>query len=201
MIEFGVGRGGGLVALEDYASEYGRSAGIEVEVYGFDLRSGLPTPEDYRDLSYVWRRGGFTMDVDATQRRLKSAKLILGDVRHTVPEFLRQCPAPAGFISFDLDYYSSTLPAFEIFKASDAQILPRVCCYFDDIVTDGHMFHCDSVGELLAIREFNETSGADQKLCPAHMINPPFVSAAPWVNQFWIYHRFTHSGYNTYIGI
>src|SRR5215469_11535141 len=100
VIEFGVGTGGGLAMLEAYAAELGRRAGIEVEVYGFDTGHGLPASSDYRDLGYVWQRGAYQMDVDGLKSRLKSAKLVLGDVRDTVPEFGRSEHAPVGFISF-----------------------------------------------------------------------------------------------------
>ncbi len=106
VIEFGVARGEGLLAMEAYATTLGAAAGIDVEVYGFDLGSGLPSPNDYRDLGYVWKRGaGVEVDVATLQSRLTSAKLILGDVRKTVAEFLKTTAAPVGFISFDLDYY------------------------------------------------------------------------------------------------
>ena len=134
--EFGVASGDGLLALERYAAELGARAGIEVEVYGFDFGQGLPAPLDYRDLGYVWKRGAYQMDVDKLKKRLKSAKLLLGDVRETVVEFLRSEHAPIGFISFDLDYYSSTTAAFQLFTGEDHALLPRVICYFDDIVSD-----------------------------------------------------------------
>jgi len=60
VIEFGVATGGGLLALEKYAAELGREAGIQVEVYGFDTGEGLPAAtSDYRDLAYVWKQGTY----------------------------------------------------------------------------------------------------------------------------------------------
>jgi hypothetical protein len=41
-------------------------------------------------------------------------------------EFLSNKHAPVGFISFDLDFYSSTTAAFELFTAEDNAVLPRV---------------------------------------------------------------------------
>jgi hypothetical protein len=118
-----------------------------------------------------------------------------------VSEFLRAEHAPIGFISFDLDYYSSTSAAFQVFSAPDGTILPRVLCYFDDIISDGHQLHCDSVGELLAIREFNERVDSGHTLAPFGIMDAKFVFSALWTQQLWIYHRFKHPDYNTYIGI
>lgn len=201
VIEFGVATGGGLLALESYAAEFGKQAGIEVEVYGFDTGFGLPGPSDYRDLGYVWKRGAYRMDVEGLKAQLKSAKLLLGDVRDTVAEFLRTEHAPIGFISFDLDYYSSTASAFRIFEASDQFLLPRTVCYFDDVVSDGHQLHCDQVGELLAIREFNRDSARGDRLAPFGLMNADLLFPALWMQQLWVYHRFEHPSYNTYIGL
>jgi hypothetical protein len=200
VIEFGVGAGSGLLRLETYAAKLGSRAGIQVEVYGFDTGAGLPTASDYRDLGYVWKRGQYQMDVAGLRAKLSSARLVLGDVRHTVPEFLRSQHAPIGFISFDLDYYSSTKAAFEVFSASDRAMLPRVLCYFDDVVSDGHQLHCDYVGELLAIREFNQSTDGSSTLAPIGVLNANLLYPAVWTQQLWVYHRFQHSQYNTYIG-
>lgn len=200
VIEFGVGAGDGLVLLEAYAAELGRRAGIEVEVYGFDTGHGLPASSDYRDLGYAWQPGAYQMDVDGLNSRLKSAKLVLGDVRDTVPEFGRSEHAPIGFISFDLDYYSSTKAALAIFAAPPVALLPRVICYFDDVTSDGHQLHCDNTGELLAIREFNEQNVGSQTLAPIAALNADLLFPAIWMQQLWVYHRFQHPDYNRYIG-
>ena len=202
VVEFGVAGGAGLMALERYALEIGKANGIEVEVYGFDLGSGLPAPSDYRDLSYVWKRGAYEMeDPDGLRRRLKIARLLLGDVEETVPQFVAARHAPVGFISFDLDFYSSTTNAFRIFSCSDEHLLPRVFCYFDDIVSDGHQLHCEAVGELLAIREFNEKSPEQSGLLECPILNSGTVFPANWEHQLRVYHRFDHRDYNTYIGL
>jgi hypothetical protein len=201
VVEFGVAGGAGLVALERYALEIGKAYGIEVEVYGFDLGSGLPAPSDYRDLGYVWKRGAYKMgDPDSLRKRLKIARLLLGDVEETVPQFLAAHHAPVGFISFDLDFYSSTMNAFRIFSCPDEHLLPRIFCYFDDIVSDGHQLHCEEVGELLAIREFNENSNRESSLLACPILKSGTVFPAVWQDQLRVYHRFEHRDYNTYIG-
>lgn len=200
LVEFGVATGGGLLALESYAAEFGRRAGIDVEVYGFDTGSGLPEVSDYRDLGYIWQRGAYAMDVAGLKRRLKSAKLILGDVRQTVAGFVSTPHAPIGFISFDLDYYTSTAAALQILTGPDEAYLPRALCYFDDVVSNGHMLHCDETGELLAIREFNRNAKPGETLAPIHLLHGDLLYPAPWMQQIWAYHRFRHALYNTYAG-
>lgn len=200
VIEFGVGAGSGLLLLEAYAAELGRRAGIQVDVYGFDMGSGLPRALDYRDLGYIWKPGQYQMDVAGLRAKLKTAKLVLGDVQRTVPEFLRSQHPPIGFISFDLDYYSSTKAAFEVFSASDRAILPRVLCYFDDVVSNAHQLHCECTGELLAIREFNRNGDGSCTLAPIGILDADLLFPAQWTQQLWVYHRFQHPEYNTYIG-
>ena len=160
-IEFGVAGGGGLLLLEKIAAIAKKRYGVEVRVFGFDSGKGLPTPIDYRDLPYVWKTGDFEMDVAALQARLTHAELIFGDVKETAAAIWenKNLP-PIGFISFDLDLYTSTKAAFQIFESPTPQcFLPRTFCYFDDVIApygDTVEIHCDHVGELLAIREFNE---------------------------------------------
>ena len=73
----------------------------------------------------------------------------------TVPEFVRTFqPPPVGFVSIDLDLYSSTREALQIFARSDMRMLRHVPLYVDDI--DFFASH-DHAGELLAISEFNES--------------------------------------------
>jgi hypothetical protein len=199
VLEFGVASGNGLKWMEHYASELGKKYGITVEVYGFDLGTGLPPPADYRDVPYIWSSGHYRMDADLLQSQLKSAKLILGEVRETLPRFVQGQPAPIGFISFDLDYYSSTVSAFQLFDSPDQLFLPRVICYFDDVGSDGRALQCDYVGELRAIREFNERPGGCHKLCPAYIREPIVHYSADWLHKLWVYHRFSHADYNSYL--
>lgn len=200
VIEFGVAAGDGLLTLERYAAEFGKREGVEVEVYGFDLGSGLPPTVDYRDLPYVWRRGAYQMDIDGLRKRLTTAKLLLGNVQDTVLDFIKTAHAPIGFISFDLDYYSSTTAALRLFETSDQGLLPRVLCYFDDVLSDGHQLHCEEVGELLAIREFNRNAKGQYVLSPIGMGHSYIIFPALWLHQTWVYHRFQHGEYNEYIG-
>ena len=200
VVEFGVAGGSGLLEMENYALEFGRQAGITVEVYGFDLGEGLPAPSEYRDLGYFWQKGAYKMDADSLRKKLRVAKLLLGEVGETVPKFNATPHAPVGFVSFDLDFYSSTTSAFGIFDCPDDNVLPRVFTYFDDIVTDGHQIHCDDVGELLAIKEFNERSDGSFRLAAPPVLKIGTVFPALWEQQLRVYHRFHHVDYNRYIG-
>jgi hypothetical protein len=90
--------------------------------------------------------------------------------------------------------------AFRIFSCPDEQLLPRICCYFDDIVSDGHQLHCDEVGELLAIREFNNNSKGKSGILACPVLKCGTVFPAVWQDQLRFYHRFEHRDYNTFIG-
>jgi hypothetical protein len=202
VIEFGVANGEGLLTLEKYATEIGKLSGVEVEVYGFDLGTGLPPPMDHRDLPYVWQRGQYQMDEVGLKKKLKTAKLVLGDVGCEITNFIQSHHAPIGFISFDLDYYSSTSAALRLLlEAPDRGILPRIICYFDDVISDGHQLHCDRAGELLAIREFNQTTTGDAMLAATPIRDPSIMFPSNWMHQIWVYHRFNHYEYNRYIGV
>jgi hypothetical protein len=95
------------------------------------------------------------MDEAALRQRLDSRRttLVVGDVRETVPSFFRQYGAPPlGFLSMDLDLYSSTRDALGILAAPGRRMLQHVPMYFDDVE---FLFNHRFAGELLAIDEFN----------------------------------------------
>ena len=167
--------------------------------YGFDAGSGMPTPIDYRDLPYVWQPGFFEMDEAALRARLKRSELLIGDVHDTIPEFVaRDDFPPIGFVSFDLDYYSSTVAAMKLLETTAAQRLPRVYCYFDDVLGDDMEIHSRFVGELLAIEEFNRAHD-DVKVAPIHGLAHKRHIAAAWNDQIYVSHAFTHPEYDTHI--
>jgi len=200
-IEFGVAGGDGLVEMEAIARELEKALGVQIHVVGFDTGEGMPEEHDYRDLPYIWKRGLYKMDVDHVKSRLSRAELVLGNVARTVPSILeRGLAGPIGFAVFDLDYYSSTVDAFRIFDGPVGAYLPRVLCYFDDIMSGTQMYHCEEVGELLAIREFNESRPKDQKIRPAHNLIGSLPMRPAWAERIWVHHRFEHPQYETYIG-
>ena len=200
VIEFGVAGGRGLVALEEIARLASRAYGVKIEVYGFDRAVGLPKTADFRDLPYTWEEGFFEMDVDELRSRLTEARLVIGDIADTVPTFVdTHDPAPVAFVAIDLDYYSSTVDALRIFDVPESRVLPRVLCYFDDLVGEDHVLQNDLVGEALAINEFN-LDRKETKILPVTGLSAKRVLPADWNDSMLAMHRFDHPNYDTYVG-
>jgi hypothetical protein len=168
--------------------------GIGIDVYGFDTGAGLPRPRDYRDQPNMWFEGQLPMNIERVRNKLRRATLNVGLVSETVPAYLERSPAPVAFISFDLDLYSSTRDSLAILNAEHERILPRIVCYFDDII--GHSYS-DFTGERLAIREFNDSNEA-RKLCPIYGLRY-FVPRTYGQNFYWdlfyLAHTFDHPLY------
>lgn len=201
VLEFGVASGEGLIELERMGRLAREASGVAVHVYGFDTGDGLPTPQDHRDVPYFWQGGFYAMDRDGLESRLESAQLVLGNVSETVPAFLsEQGPAPIGFVSFDLDYYSSTVEALRLFEGEDASFLPRVLCYFDNVIVRHDLIlQGEHAGELLAIREFN-CEHEDMKLSAVNGLAHKRVIAAAWNDMMYALHRFGHPRYGSFVG-
>jgi hypothetical protein len=195
--ELGVAGGNGLLCLEEHARETEKALGIAIEVYGFDREAGLPDAIDYRDLPYVWPAGSFPMDRAKLAARLTRARLILGDVGTTAAQFYgTHKPAPLGAVMFDLDLYSSTAAALAILDSDSENVLPRVFCYFDDIVGYGENLFNDFTGVRLAIREFNQRHlQVGRQLCPANAFRG--LQPQYWHQQVHVCHYFKHPSYTT----
>ena len=199
-IELGVAGGNGLIAMEHAAAAIEQTLGVGVDVVGFDSGVGLPPPQDIRDLPNLWAQGDFAMDEGALRARLQRAQLRLGLVEETIPEFLTTDYAPIGFISFDLDLYSATVAAMPLLEAPHDRILPRVQCYFDDIL--GFTF-ADFNGERLAMREFNETHPQRQisPIYGARFYVPARFGNANWTEKLFMAHILDHPRYKDYDGL
>jgi hypothetical protein len=194
VIEFGVAGGSGLVALQSIAKEIAEYFRIEIDVWGFDSGNGMPETVDYRDLPHVWGGGFYQMDKEKLKSLLApKTRLVIGDVKETV-SWLRAARQPIGFASFDLDYYSSTKAALKAFELHSPTRLPRVYCYFDDIVWPEYACHNPWTGELCAIREFNETHEW-MKLSPLNMLRRMRPHAEAWNEQTYVLHDFQHPLY------
>jgi hypothetical protein len=160
VLEFGVGRGAGLLTLQDEAEHLERESGVQVQVYGFDLGPAT-LPDfigDHRDHPELWRPGDHAMDLGTLRSFLAPrTRLVLGTLAATVPAFVeRHAPPPIGFIACDLDLYSSTRDALRLLSAPGTPMLWHVPMYFDDITPfAGNRF----AGELLAVEEFNASNG------------------------------------------
>lgn len=199
VMEFGVAGGAGLRLLEQVAEEVEREEGVEIEVYGFDTGKGMPAPTDPRDLPFVWTTGQFRMPVKQVQASLKRAKLILGDVKLTVPRFLyRNYLAPIGFVAIDVDYYTSTVNVLRLLDATPEFLLPRVFIYLDDVIGDDLETHCEFVGELAAVREYNENH-TSRKIGKINALRHKRIIPAWWNDVMYVAHIFDHAKYNTYI--
>jgi len=200
VVEFGVAGGRGLLALEKIAALVERHIPIQIDVFGFDTGEGLPKPTDYRDHPNLYAAGGYKMDQAVLRDALSRAQLVLGDVATTLGPWLATKPAPVGFVSWDLDYYSSTMAAFALLEAEPASLLPRIVSYFDDIM--GLTFG-DHVGERAAIAVFN-TAHQSRKISPVYGLRhflPWPQSAALWPEMMYLAHVFDHPLYNEEDGL
>jgi hypothetical protein len=195
-IEFGVAGGNGLLELERAAAMAGELIGVEVVPLGFDTGTGMPAPVDHRDVPFVIREGYFPMDERALRERLRSAELVLGPVAETLPAWDNAGHPPVGFVAFDLDYYSSTMEAFSLLDAPPERLLPRIACYFDDVLGYGWN---DFNGERAAIGDFN-AAHAERKVAKVHGLRyelPPSEFMLPWHEKLWVAHLFDHPQYAT----
>ncbi|MBI2571288.1 MAG: hypothetical protein HYV63_30145 [Candidatus Schekmanbacteria bacterium] len=197
--ELGVFAGAGLRCMERYAARIEAIPdlhGVRIEVVGFDRGEGLPASDDPRDAPYWFEAGLFRVDIEVVRRSLRRARFLVGDVADTVSDFLALGLPPLGFVSFDLDYYRSTVDALRILAIPDQRLLPRVLCYFDDIfgVSDLTILG-PCVGEEAAIGEWN-ASNPRRPLAPVTGLRHKRPFAAPWNDQYWALHLWDHPLYN-----
>ena len=195
VIEFGVAGGHGLITLEAIAESVEQRTDVAIDVFGFDTGVGLPKPVDYRDQPNKWFEGQLPMDKERLQAKLRRAKLYLGPVAETVPAWLAEHHEPVGFVSHDLDLYTSTQHALQLFGADYDRVLPRVITYFDDIF--GHTYN-DDCGERLAIDEYNKANN-DRKLRPIYGLRyfaPRICRDELWPDGMYWAHFFEHPMYN-----
>jgi hypothetical protein len=200
VLEFGVAGGNGLLAMEQHGRQVQELTGIEIQVYGFDTGKGLTPPQDYRDMPYVFATGNYQMDVNLLRERLTYAQLVLGEVKETVAQFFEEFqPAPIAFVSFDMDYYSSTMDGLRLFaeQEDDARFLPRIFMHFDDIVGSERSMYNEFVGELAAIKDFNlqneHVKIAENRVFRNYTLN------FGWYHQSFIMHRFRHALFGHYV--
>lgn len=199
VVELGVAGGNGLLAMEDIARDVTAQLGVAIDVYGFDSATGLPKPRDYRDTPNLWSAGAYPMDIATLRQRLRSAELVAGFVEETIPAFLQREIAPIGFLSFDLDLYSSTSVAMQLLAADPARLLPRIPCYFDDILGFSYGHHN---GERLAITEFNRDHPMRQvsKIYGLRYYLPDRFRNHPWPSKLFMGHILDHPRYNDWDG-
>jgi hypothetical protein len=190
VIEFGVATGAGLMNLSRIAKKLSILYKINIMVHGFDTGKGMPPAKDFRDHPEYYQEGDFKMDFESLNKKIDlNCVLHLGELNKTIPSFLNNYKDPIGFISFDVDYYSSTIQAFEIFKAPANYFLPNTLLYFDDITLDNHNIY---QGEFLAISEYNNSS-QNSKIDHFHFLRAKRIfKNAIWIHQMYQFHNFSH---------
>ena len=200
VIECGVVTGNGLVCLDQIASIVGGHFGMSIEVVGVDSGVGLPPPIDYRDGAHIWGEGFYVMDAANVRSRLTKAELIVAPVVEGLREyFARPNLAPLGFVAMNLDYYSLTKGALDLFAALPAESrLPRIYGFFDDVLWPERACHNPWFGEMLAIREFNDEH---QSMKVAQIPNLAWMRQYPnyWNEMMYVLHDFQHPHYTRLI--
>jgi hypothetical protein len=198
-IEFGVAEGRGLLDMADVAAAVTDETSVAIEVIGFDSGAGLPTPRDYRDHPEIWAEGDFPMG-DAGHLRAAlpaGSTLMLGPVADTLPDLIDHLhDRPVGFVSFDLDLYSSTTDALRLFAARADCLLPVVVSYFDDVLGGpgriGSLFRTAAAGQLLAIEEFNCQHRLRQ-IDPLRILrHRQVLDREPWLDRMYALHVLDH---------
>lgn len=197
IVELGVGGGAGLMNLCELAGRISKLTGIEISVVGFDTGSGMPPPRDYRDHPELYQSGWYPMDQQLLVSSLPSyGRLILGPVEETVPRFLESLSprAPIGFLTLDVDYYSSASHALKVLLGPAECYLPVLPMYVDDIALATHNPAC---GELLALQEF--TAANSKRIVAFHdqLLHSRVFKHAEWLSHMYNVHVLDHPERNT----
>jgi hypothetical protein len=205
LIELGVAGGRGLLALQEVAEAVSARIPVRPRVYGFDMGSGLPDVTDLRDLPQIWKAGDYKMDFGQLKSKLHSGtELIIGPITETLARFIEHPHPPAGFVSFDMDLYTSTRDALKLLFHGDLpaeRCLPRVICYMDDIM--GVSFG-DLTGERLAIKEYNESGAPLRGIYPVYGLRYDLAwpqDRAQWPDMMFWAHFLDHPEYGAYDGL
>jgi hypothetical protein len=192
-MEFGVASGGGLLNMCEVAAKVTEATGVQFKIFGFDTGAGMPPPVDHRDHPELYREGDYPMpDRDALVKRLPSnAQLLIGPLSETIPRALASITdrSPIGYVSIDVDYYSSTKEALEIFAGPPTKYLMTTFIYFDDVLGEEHN---PWAGEQLAVREFSDTHPL-RRIERFPLIRNGRIFRRPnWLDQIWVLHVFDH---------
>lgn len=193
ILEFGVAHGSGLMNMIKIAERVTKTTNIKINIYGFDTGEGMPDPIDYRDHPEYYNTGDFPMNRELLEEKInKKAKLFIGPIKETLQDYLKHKSdkSPIGFVSVDVDYYSSTKDVIELFKAKAHFFLPLTYIYFDDIFMDNHNDKC---GELLAIKEFNEETQLRNISYHQFLENKRLFKNSNWLKQIYFLHVLDHN--------
>lgn len=192
IIEFGVASGAGLLNLQRLAARITKATNIRFDIYGFDTGQGMPPPRSYKDHPELYQAGDFPMVFDALAKNLDSnTRLIIGPLAETIVEFSSRdfSNAPIGFISIDVDYYSSSVEALKVLQMEANNLFPRIIVWLDDI---GNLSHNTRCGELAAIFEFSEQHPMRPIEKHPSLRNHRIFKNAPWIDHIYQCHVLDH---------
>jgi hypothetical protein len=191
IIEFGCAYGDGLINLCKIADVISKSTDIQFEITGFDSDCGMPELIDYRDHPEIWKQGQFLSDHDKIRKQLPdNAILVSGNIKDTLNNFMEKITpkCPLGFVSVDVDIYSSAVECLKIFNLDNPICyLPSTIVYFDDI--NDQLTNNLYTGEELAISEFNNRNTTRKlQMLPVRQNHPP----RGWHDQIYALHVLNH---------
>jgi hypothetical protein len=187
IIEFGVASGAGLFNLAYIANKLSKIYNIDYEVIGFDTGLGMPPPVDYKDHPEKYRAGDFPPLNLAKNKLPKKTKIYYGEIKETVNliKSYHEQGIKIGFVSVDVDYYSSTTSCLKSLTFDQSFYLSSTVLYFDDVYNIDHNEFC---GELLAINEFNQTNKF-RKICKMTQLKDwRIFKNAVWLDQMYFLH-------------
>ena len=189
VIEFGVASGAGLLNMCRISDQLADHYKLPVRAIGFDTGEGMPAPVDYRDHPEKYLDGDFIPhDKSRIEASLPSnASIIYGPIAENVGK-LEEILEPGdciGFVSVDVDYWSSTVDCLKVFRNPKLRFLPTTPVYFDDV---NNVDHNEFAGELLAIKEFN-AEAQEQKIAKMNQLrNWRIFKNALYLDQmYWFY--------------
>lgn len=191
ILEFGVASGAGLFNLYFIANRLSKIYNLDYEVIGFDTGKGMPPPKDYKDHPEKYNENDFP-PLNLSQNKLpKKTKIFYGDIKDTVYFIKNEINESnaIGFISIDVDYYSSTISCLESLKLESSSYLPSTIMYFDDINNPDHNDFC---GQLLAINEFNKENQYRKISKITQLRNWRYFKNAVWLDQMYFLHVLDH---------
>lgn len=197
-IEFGIGEGDGLREILHLSKQVTKATDIFIHVMGFDGFEGLPAPSGWRDHPEFWSHGDFYVEDKATIESSfrDRATIVVGPIAQTLSEFEPPERAPIGFISFDVDTFSSTRDSLKVFDMSTDHLMPIVTSYFDDIMGSGtrlsSVMRNSRCGQLAAVAEFN-ANHERRVIDPLYVARHRIVFARePWIERVYGCHVLDH---------
>lgn len=192
LVEFGVAAGAGLLNICSICEAVTRETGVKFRVFGFDTGRGMPPPLSYKDHPELYQEGDFPMNCEALKNSLPLfARFVIGNVSDTVGPFLREIDsaAPIGFVSLDIDYYSSAKEALRVLQGRPEQYLPRTIVYLDDLEDQSHNTYC---GELLAVKKFNQENELRKIERHRFLRGYRLFKNARWIDHIFTCHVLDH---------